>query len=114
MAVHPIFIHSLFRTGSTYVWNKFRQNKHYYCYSTATARVRHPRITKNHLAEYEKLLQPNHRGIPFFKKSFSFDDYCNNDPNPDLKRYIDYLISGAAAEGKTPVLQFNRTAFRIK
>jgi len=136
MSSHPIFIHSLFRTGSTYLWNKFRQNDKYDCYyeplnqflseiskekpyiwgydSHATDKAGHPRITKNHLAEYEKLLQPNQKGIPFFKKAFSFDDYCNNSPNPDLKKYIDHLIHAADEEGKRPVLQFNRTAFRIK
>jgi hypothetical protein len=136
MSKHPIFIHSLFRTGSTYIWNKFRQNPGNCCYyeplnqflseiskenpyiwgydSNATDKVRHPRITKNHLSEYENLLQPNQKGVPFFKKSFSFDDYCNNEPNPDLKKYIDNLINAAGAEGKIPVLQFNRTAFRIK
>ena len=25
-------IHSLFRSGSTYLWNKFRGNKNYHCY----------------------------------------------------------------------------------
>jgi hypothetical protein len=132
----PVFIHSLFRTGSTYIWNRFRQNPGNCCYyeplnqflseiskekpyiwgfdSTATDRARHPRITNNHLWEYEKLLQPNKKGIPFFIKSFSFDRFCNNSPNPDLKKYIDYLIDAAGAEGKTPILQFNRTAFRIK
>lgn len=136
MPKKPIFIHSLFRTGSTYVWNKFRQDDRYSCYyepfnqflseisterayiwaydSKATDEVRHPRITKNHLFEYKKLIKPGQKGIPFFKKSFSFDDYCKNDSNPGMKRYIDNLIHTAEAEGKTPVLQFNRSAFKIK
>lgn len=136
MSRNPIFIHSLFRTGSTYAWSKFRQHEKYRCYyepfnqflaeinpgkpyiwaydNDSTDKVRHPRITKDHLFEYRQLFQPNQKGVPFFKKSFGFDDYCNNSSNPDLKKYIDNLINVAAEEGKTPVLQFNRTAFRIK
>ena len=32
MNMAPVFIHSLFRTGSTYIWLKFRNNEQYYCY----------------------------------------------------------------------------------
>lgn len=132
----PIFIHSLFRTGSTYLWNAFRQQEDTYCYyepfnqflsridvdrpyvwgdsQAATGKVRHPRLARNQLYEYKKLLRPGKQGVPYFKKSFSFDDYCNNEPDPDRKKYIDHLLHGAAEEGKTPVLQFNRSALRAK
>lgn len=131
----PLFIHSLFRTGSTYIWHKFRQQKEYYCYyepfnqflsdislqrpyiwsheSKAAAKVRHPEMTQNQLFEYKKCLKPGQTGVPFFKKSFSFDDYCNNASDPDKKRYIDNLIQAAEDEGKRAVLQFNRSALRI-
>ena len=132
----PVFIHSLFRTGSTYLWNKFRQKKEYYCYyepfnqflsgislerpfawsheNEATGRVGHPDMTQNQLFEYKKLLEPGHTGVPLFKKSFGFDDYCRNEPHPDMKKYIDFLIRGAEEEGKIPVLQFNRSALRTR
>lgn len=133
MADKPIFIHSLFRTGSTYIWNKFRQNKKYYCYyepfhqelanidyekpeiwghgKQTTQTMRHPDLDENYLQEYKKLLKPGLKGVPFFKKAFSFDNFCSADDNPDQKAYIDNLIK--AAGDRVPVLQFNRSALRI-
>jgi hypothetical protein len=134
MKGRPIFIHSLFRTGSTYLWNKFRERDDYYCYyeplhpdlkrlsparpyawdsSTETAELmRHPVLDRNKHAEYEPLLVEGHQGVPFFKDSFSYVEYCENGPNPDLKRYIDFLIEQAGE--RTPVLKFNRSALRIR
>lgn len=133
MIKKPIFIHSLFRTGSTFVWNKFRQHNEYYCYyepfhqeianlehgkidiwgydKSCTQWMRHPDLKVGYLREYEKLLEPGVKGIPFFKKPFSFDDFFNNAENPDQKKYIDFLLEGAG--DRTPVLQFNRSALRI-
>jgi len=128
----PIFIHSLFRTGSTYIWNKFRQNDNYYCYyeplhqNLAGARpdnlefllakdfksVNHPMLSNFYWYEYRDLFDKESQTLPYFKKSFSFDEFCHNEENPDLKKYIDYLIKHA--NGKTPVLQFNRSALRIR
>jgi hypothetical protein len=80
----------------------------------ATGKVRHPRMERNQLFEYKKLLRPGQQGVPYFKKSFGLDDYCNNEPAPDRKKYIDHLIRAAAEEGKIPLLQFNRTALRVR
>lgn len=132
MSKNPIFIHSLFRTGSTYIWNKFRQNPNYYCYyepfheilagvnlenieyalTKNYDRVKHPPLTRYYLYEYKPLLGNGRSGVPYFKKSFSFDEFCNNGINPDLREYIDYLIDGAG--DNVPVLQFNRSALRVK
>ncbi|UCH94889.1 MAG: glycosyltransferase, partial [Candidatus Aminicenantes bacterium] len=130
---NPIFIHSLFRTGSTYVWNKFRQSDRFYCYyepfhqnlSELTAgniedlltkdfeSVNHPPLTQYYLYEYRPLLEEGRLGLPYFKKSYSFDEFCyDNTENPGLKKYIDYLIAGTGE--KIPVLQFNRSSLRIK
>jgi hypothetical protein len=132
MSRTPIFIHSLFRTGSTYIWNKFRQKENYYCYyeplhpvlaqvSTENIEfiltrdfqsVHHPALDKYYLYEYLPLLIKGEPGVPFFKKSFSYDEFCRNDFNPELKQYIDYLLAGAGE--KVPLLQFNRTALRTR
>lgn len=128
----PIFIHSLFRTGSTYTWNKFRESPNYYCYyepfhqvlaqltpkniehalSKNYDRVKHPHLTRYYLYEYKPLLKNGQSGVPYFKKSFSFDEFCYNGENPDLEKYIDCLIS--AAGDKIPLFQFNRSALRVK
>ncbi|MCK4761712.1 MAG: hypothetical protein KAW12_05885 [Candidatus Aminicenantes bacterium] len=161
MANKPVFIHSLFRTGSTYIWNKFRQSDRYCCYyepfhhifSHVDTRnlkdaltknfnaVKHPRLDKYYLFEYEQVIEAagqvaagsghstpvgeagppraitpsptggaEGKGMPYFKKSFSFDEFCFNGDNPDLKAYIDFLI--AAAGDKTPLFQFNRSSLR--
>lgn len=127
-----IYIHSLFRTGSTYLWNRFRQDKRYYCYyeplhqflTKVTAdnirhimtgnykSVHHPELDKYYLYEYKPLLKEGLTGIPFFRKSFSFENFCLSGSIPGLEQYLDYLIDGAG--DRIPVMQFNRSAFRIK
>lgn len=132
MEKRPIFIHSLFRTGSTYLWNKFRQVDRYYCYyeplhpvmGNLTSgnidfmmtrdfnSVHHPELEKYYLHEYKSLLKKGQAGIPYFKKEFSYDQFCMNGENPALKQYIDYLVESSGE--KVPVLKFNRTAFRVE
>ena len=128
-----IFIHSLFRTGSTYTWNKFRGNPRYHCYYEPLHQilaqvnkenieetfrrdyqlVHHPQLSRYYLYEYRHLLEDQHMGVPYFKKSFSFDEFCyKEEENPDLKKYIDFLVAGAGE--KIPVLQFNRSALRVR
>lgn len=128
----PIFIHSLFRTGSTYLWNKFRNNDNFHCYYEPfhqvipklayggpspwdhkrenTDKMRHPELGKNHFEEYSGLLSAERKTIASFRKAFSFDDFCTVTDDAAARRYIDELLANAAP--KTPVLQFNRTAFR--
>jgi hypothetical protein len=132
VAPSAIFIHALFRTGSTYVWNKFRQLPHYVCYyepfhqllggvtpdtvkNTLTLDYKaagHPQLDKYYFYEYEALLQESTPGVPFFRKEISFDWFCLSagDTNPYQKRYVDFLIQGAG--NKIPLFQFNRTALR--
>jgi hypothetical protein len=135
MTKKPIFIHSLFRTGSTYVWNKFRQDKRYHCYyepfhqilaildvhnlspwsgdqKIITRSMRHPDLNRDYLFEYRGLCKEGQKGVTYFKKSFSFDNFLDNDVNPDQKKYVDSLIENAG--NKRPLLQFNRSALRIR
>ena len=128
-----VFIHALFRTGSTYLWSAFRRDPRccaFYepCHQKlldlehdrldvwpfdegATRSMGHPRIETSHLEEYRGLLLPGRRGVPLFRKPFSFDDYCRDAANPELRQYVDSLLEHAG--GRVPVLQFNRTALRI-
>lgn len=125
-----IFLHSLFRTGSTYVFDKFRSNPDYYCYyepfneslanyskvkalSTGDkaqySAMRHPVHEKDYFYEYP--FNANGEGVPFFKKKFSFDLFCLNEKEDDidLKRYLDHLVKYAQ---KRPVFQFCRSSLR--
>jgi len=132
MSRNPIFIHSLFRTGSTYIWSKFRQDDRYYCYyepfhqslpkltvnnienlmTKDFGSVNHPSLTDYYLYEYKPLLENANLGLPYFRKTFSFDEFCYNEVNADLKKYIDRLAMSTG--DKVPVLQFNRSALRLK
>jgi hypothetical protein len=124
-----IFIHSLFRTGSTYIYNKFRQQGNCYCYyepfhesllnlknhqqtidENLQKMMHHPAMNQDYFHEYESFLDPKTSSVPFFRKSFTADEFCYNEANPPLKKYIDFLI--LQSSGKIPVFQFNRSALR--
>jgi hypothetical protein len=132
MKARPVFIHALFRTGSTYIWNKFRQLPGHVCYyepfhqllvgvtrdNVQDALTRnfkaagHPELDRHYLYEYEALLQPETPGVPFFMKELSFDWFCqaSGEAHPGQKKYIDFLIR--ACGSRVPLFQFNRTALR--
>jgi hypothetical protein len=129
----PIFIHSLFRTGSTYIWNKFRGNGAFHCFyepfhqelallgSESSYRwgseprqaevIGHPLLDREYMHEYRHLLVPGKPGVPHFRKSFSFDDFFRLDRHPRQKKYIEHLLAHAPAG--IPLLQFNRSAMRV-
>lgn len=124
----PIFIHSLFRTGSTYLWNKFREKEIYYCYyepfhenlldlnektlkediTEKTKIMSHPRLKKHYFFEYPK---KDGKGVPFFEKAFTLDTYCmgKNENNEKVKNYIQFLIDFAKGQ---PVFGFCRSPLR--
>lgn len=129
----PIFIHSLFRAGSTYLFNVFRRSdRNYWCYqepenellnclnvdpgellkmSSDTVRgLRHPALNRPYFWEF---CQIKDALSGLFQKSFSYDDSfveSSSDLPEDQGRYVGKLIS--AAKG-LPVLQFCRSAGRI-
>ncbi|MDY0296425.1 MAG: glycosyltransferase family 2 protein [Acidobacteriota bacterium] len=127
-----VFIHSLFRTGSTYLWSRLRAGSGTQCYyepfhpqlgfldlrhpdpwgtdPRGTAESSHPFLERNRFDEYRRLLRPGRRGVPGFEKSFSFTDYCRQDNHPRQQAYINSLIQ--AAGNKAAVLQFNRSSLR--
>lgn len=129
----PIFIHSLWRTGSTYIWSKFRQNKNCYCYyepfnelllnsqrsaldtlfCNVAERMSHSMLEKEYFYESPLLKEG---GNAFFRKSFPYDDYClsEDQQHPKLKRYIKYLVDHAYSKNRTPVMQFCRSSLRAK
>ncbi len=129
----PIFIHSLFRTGSTYLFNVFRRSaSHYWCYhepfneqlahlngdsdrliemkTELGASLRHPEMDRPYFWEYHQVRSAL-RGM--FEKSFSYDDFFVDDANrlaAGQSRYLDRLISSARGR---PVLEFCRSAGRL-
>ena len=126
-----IFVHSLFRSGSTYIYNALKRTGYFHVYHEPMHEViaslpnawdelvgrkdqlksvlRHDFLVGGYFDEFSHLL-------PSIKKTFStklsFDFYFMEagDQAPELKAYIDLLVDCAP---KTPVLQCTRTAGRI-
>ena len=126
-----IFIQAMWRTGSTYIWKKYRQQGKYRAYyeplhhllvknraeilaehSAATvAGLRHPPVEGFYFAELPFTVSA---GVAFFEKPLSYGRYCleETEEEPALHAYISYLLEFAALHGQVPVLQFNRGLFR--
>ena len=129
----PIFIHSLFRAGSTYLFNTFRRSSYnYYCYQEPLHEyLLHAKSDLQKLIEVEKdtIEQLNHPSLdkPYFYefylvsdvvvanfcKEFSFDQYFFQEKLDSHKcgHYLKELSN--AAKGR-PVFQFCRSAGRVK
>lgn len=129
--MQAIFIHSGWRTGSTYVWTKFRQhagcigfyepfNEMLSAMSAAeiyTARhdlaaLKHSEIGLPYFHEYIPLL--GSKGHPLFKLDFSYRNYfAVDDELTDQKAYVDSLLGLAGKLGKQPTLGFVRSLGRV-
>lgn len=120
----PITIHSLHRSGSTYLFNSFRRSAGgYYCYQEPlnsyllnardnpnvllevwadTVRLlRHPTLDKPYFFEFRPLAD---KIAEHFRPSFSVENYFGTpeQDREDFKAYLNVLIQGA--QGR-PVLQ---------
>lgn len=130
-ARRPIFIQAMWRTGSTYIWKKFRDQPQYRAYyqplheilmkpreeilaahpESQRAALRHPPIEEFYFAEFPFT---EGGGVEHFEKPLSYERYCLAEDAEDLAlhRYISHLLTHATRYGQTPVLQFNRGLFR--
>ena len=127
-ARQPIFVHSLWRAGSTYIFNTFRRSG-YWAYqepvheiamiakdnpdilsgftSEALAPLRHPQLEKPYFYE----LQQTHQvWQAIVEKRIIYDDYFGVTPIDPLQHYYQALIDASPAR---PVMQDCRTASRI-
>lgn len=128
IADKPVFIHSLFRSGSTYFFNVFRRAGGYWCYQEpeheelihlndeprkllqifdeATRQLRHPSLDKPYFWEFYEISGAL-RGL--FKKSFSYDVFFScpgNGLSADQKEFFRALIDNARG---VPVMQCCRS-----
>lgn len=129
--MRAIFIHSGWRTGSTYLWTKFRTNKSCLGFyepfnemlsamspaDVYTARhdlsaLNHSEIGLPYFHEYIPLLGP--KGHPLFKLEFSYRNYfVADEPLPEQTAYIENLLQLAEKSKKLPVLGFVRSLGRV-
>jgi hypothetical protein len=128
----PVFIHAWWRSGSTYIWSKLRENESCVCYyeplherlanltpegvemSSEIGRsqvLRHPVQTKNYFAEYGNLLRA--KDLKFFPE-LSYDAFLLVPEERDdrLGIYIENLIESARAAQRKAVLCFCRSQMR--
>jgi len=126
-----VFVHSWFRSGSTWYWAKFRSDPRFRAYyeplneelplwtperlETAPARAfdgdNHPSLKKHYFYEYRDLIAS---GRLQFDKSISYDRYFLNEDDQDdaLKKYLSGLISHAETSDQRPALCFCRSQMR--
>jgi hypothetical protein len=131
--LRPVFLHGLWRSGSTYVWSRFREQPNALCFyeplheglgrltrkriwrQTAAigSALRHPKLSQPYFAEYEPLLAK--RGVRGFSPAFSRDRFAlqAKDLHADLSDYVYSLVEAGRKSGRTPVLGFNRTNYRL-
>ncbi|AKF24360.1 hypothetical protein YH65_02325 [Sulfurovum lithotrophicum] len=129
-----VFLHSMFRAGSTYIFNKFRSYDAFYTYyeplhhdlvrlkkesldiwnydKKATDVMNHPELGKPHFYEFHTAFGPGSECLPFYDTDFAYKEFFKVQKSDVLKHYIDNLIDTTPKE-KIPVLQFNRTSMRI-
>ncbi|HEY1560562.1 MAG TPA: hypothetical protein VGF71_06705 [Caulobacteraceae bacterium] len=130
----PVFLHGMWRSGTTFVWSRFRAAEGVTAYfeplgpalarltprrigregwRDAMARSRHPLMDQPYFAEYEPLMRG--RGVRLYHRSFAADHFARlrDERDPDLEAYIASLLTHAWAEGHTPVLGFVLTGLRM-
>jgi hypothetical protein len=128
----PVFIHGFWRTGSTYVWKKYRDDSRFRAYCeplheifidtreedarctfplSSTQVLRHPDVSEFYFDEYP--FRPE-GGVVGFRKYFPYERYCLTPDECDepLRAYVANLINLSKIREKTPVLQFNRALLR--
>ncbi len=127
-----IFIHSLFRSGSTFVYNAIKRTETFHIYhepfheviaslpaewadfASRTSQLkdllRHDFLSGGYFDEYAPLLEEIKST---FEPEISYNLYFldEQDDAPRLKSYIDILIKGSGSH--RPVLQCTRTSGRI-
>lgn len=127
-----IFLHSLFRSGSTYLFKKFREKEGCWCYyepfhhelvrlkkdnldlfrfdNETTGRMNHPNLDKPHFYEYHVAMRD--RGLPFYYPCFAYDEFSSVRHQILTKHYIFNLIDSVPPH-TLPLFQFNRSSLRI-
>ncbi|MBA3005988.1 MAG: hypothetical protein KKB91_13975 [Proteobacteria bacterium] len=128
-----IFLHSLFRSGSTYLFKKFRETDRFWCYyepfhhellrlkkdnlalfrfdKEATGRMNHPGLEKPHFYEYSVAMGDDDR-LPFFNTLLAYDEFASVKHQACTFKYVLNLID-SVPDNSIPFLQFNRSSLRI-
>ncbi|MDR3519052.1 MAG: hypothetical protein P4M00_24910 [Azospirillaceae bacterium] len=125
------FIHSNFRSGSTWLWNCFRKTKQAHAYYEPFNEILahldknnvheydngswpsgHPTLNAPYYREYENLLNSG-GGVLFYNCDMAVKNYFTSQHDAQQQLYIGNLIENAHAMGKSPVLGFCRSLGRV-
>lgn len=127
----PIFLHSGWRTGSTYVWNKFREqasNLAFYEPFHEMLGVLSPidvvNITFNswpsghspldlpYFTEFAPLI--NNQGVAGYFEEFAYKNFFANELRSSKQKvYVESLLGEGNTQGRRPVLGFCRSTGRM-
>ncbi|MDE2464301.1 MAG: hypothetical protein KGO02_11390, partial [Alphaproteobacteria bacterium] len=130
-AAEPIFVHSLYRSGSTWIFDRFRHAAvPYWCYQEpyheatiwlqtrpddllgfdhrASTSLRHPPLDRPYFAEVHALRE---QVGPLFHKCISFDSFFDASSCPAFHAYTRALIHLAP---QRPMLQCCRSFGRVR
>lgn len=130
----PVFVHSSFRTSSTWVWERFRQcpdtTAYYEIFNPGLANMTARHVMGSHHAAWDSghpaqapyfveflNLMDADTGIPEFDagmavQSFVPDGGFDGDLSQRERAYVDRLVRNAVENRKTPVLACTRTLGR--
>ena len=129
----PIFLHGMWRSGSTFIWSRFRALSSTCCFyeplhhglaRLTAAKIhrdtpeviagnKHPELSAPYFAEFAPLLKS--RGVRGYRRTLAYHRFALEPgaAHPELGRYIDGLLNHARERGETAVLGFNRSGLRI-
>lgn len=131
----PIFLHSSFRTSSTWLWERFRRSPdttaYYEIFHEQLADITPAQVMGNHHAAWESKhpaqapylieflnLMQGGKGIPEFDASMAFKSFIpaegfNGTLTEQEKAYVSLLIRNATDNHKIPVLTCTRSVGRV-
>jgi hypothetical protein len=132
-ARRPVFLHGLWRSGSTYLWSRFRTSPHARCFyeplhhglaKLTPERIArdtpeqigangHPALRAPYFQEFAPLI--DQRGVRGYREDLAYHRFALRpaEAHPRLEAYIAGLLDAAEADGRAAVLGFNRTGLRI-
>ncbi len=129
----PVFLHGMWRSGSTFLWSRFRETPDTCCFyeplhhclaKLTVERIaedtpeqitahRHPALSAPYFAEFAPLIR--RKGVRYYNRRLAYHRFAlqPDESHPKLQRYIAGLIDHGLGQGCTPVLGFNRTGLRL-
>lgn len=131
MPARAVFLHSGFRSGSTWFWHRFREaggtQAYYEPFHERLASLSpealaqfgpqrwasgHPDLAAPYFAEYRGLLRPE-GGVRLYETRFAAEAYYETGTDEAQARYIRSLVDHARQADKVPVFGFCRSLGRV-